>query len=89
MPLLIDDNIFLVMLKLRIMRALRINSTANTVNLTCRFYDNGGFCATHVIDDEVCGFMLMEARAHIVIVYVDAEQIIQTDVVGPSTQVYM
>ncbi|KAL0914176.1 hypothetical protein M5K25_017686 [Dendrobium thyrsiflorum] len=88
-PLLVDVDISLAMLKQRIMRALRINSTTNTVNLTCRFRDNGGYCATHVTDDEICEFMLLEGRTQIIIVYVEVEEILYADVGGPSTEVDM
>ncbi|KAL0917751.1 hypothetical protein M5K25_012837 [Dendrobium thyrsiflorum] len=88
-PLLVADILSLEMLKVRIMHALRINPASNNINLTCRFRDNGGYCATHVVDDEVCEFMLMEARAHTVVVYVEVEQITQTDVAGPSNDAYM
>ncbi|KAL0922969.1 hypothetical protein M5K25_007004 [Dendrobium thyrsiflorum] len=88
-PLLVADILSLEMLKVRIMHALRINPTSNNINLTCRFRDNGGYYATHVVDDEVCEFMLMEARAHTVVVYVEVEQITQTDVAGPSNDAYM
>ncbi|KAL0915333.1 hypothetical protein M5K25_015745 [Dendrobium thyrsiflorum] len=62
---------------------------SNNINLTCHFRDNVGYCATHVVDDEVCEFMLMEARAHTVVVYVEVEQRTQTDVAGPSNDAYI
>ncbi|PKU72841.1 hypothetical protein MA16_Dca013635 [Dendrobium catenatum] len=63
------------MIKRRIMRVLRINSTTTTINLTCRLRNNGGFCAIHVTDDKVCEYMLMEARSQDVVIYVEVEQI--------------
>ncbi|KAI0488319.1 hypothetical protein KFK09_006713 [Dendrobium nobile] len=86
-PIIVDYDISLTMLKERIMRALRINPTTTTVSLTCRLRSNGGHCATQVTDDEVCEFMLLEARVDPVIVYVEAEQINYGDVAGPSTEV--
>ncbi|KAI0520548.1 hypothetical protein KFK09_008024 [Dendrobium nobile] len=86
-PIIVDYDISLTMLKDRVMSALRINRTTNTVSLTCRLRSNGGNCATHVTDDEVCEFMLLEARNDPVIVYVETEQINFGDVAGPSTGV--
>ncbi|PKU82156.1 hypothetical protein MA16_Dca004174 [Dendrobium catenatum] len=77
------------MLKRRIMRALRINYTTTTINLTCRLRNNGGFCAIHVTDDEVCEYMLMEARSQAVVVYVEIEQISPIEVAAPTVQAYM
>ncbi|KAI0503807.1 hypothetical protein KFK09_014750 [Dendrobium nobile] len=87
--LLIDGIITLEMLKLRIMRALRINPTTNTITLTCRIRDNGGFSATNVFDDEICEYMLMEARTHTVVVYVEVEQISGSQADVPSAQAYV
>ncbi|KAL0905735.1 hypothetical protein M5K25_024173 [Dendrobium thyrsiflorum] len=95
-PLLVEDIIPLAQLKLRIISALRFNSLIQTVNLVCRIRNNGGYVATHVVDDEVCTYMLLEARRRTVTVYVEAEDILPIeaigittyDVGGPSTQVY-
>ncbi|PKU73212.1 hypothetical protein MA16_Dca023688 [Dendrobium catenatum] len=76
------------MIKRRIMRALRINSTT-TINLTCRLRNNGGFCAIHVTDDEVCEYMLMEARTQAVVVYVEVEKISPIEVAAPPVEAYM
>ncbi|PKU71208.1 hypothetical protein MA16_Dca007204 [Dendrobium catenatum] len=77
------------MIKQKIMRALRINSTSTTINLTCRLRDNGGFCAIHDTDDEVCEYMLMEARTQTVVVYVEVEQITPIDAVVPPAEAYI
>ncbi|PKU74988.1 hypothetical protein MA16_Dca020199 [Dendrobium catenatum] len=71
------------------MHALRINSTTITINLTCRLRNNGGFCAIHVPDDEVCEYMLMEARTQAVVVYVEDEQISPIEVAAPPVEAYM
>ncbi|KAL0922300.1 hypothetical protein M5K25_006273 [Dendrobium thyrsiflorum] len=64
------------------------------VHLVCRIRNNEGYAATHVIDDEVCTYMLLEARRRTVTVYVEAEDVLPIeaigittyDVGGPSTQ---
>ncbi|KAI0516186.1 hypothetical protein KFK09_008858 [Dendrobium nobile] len=71
------------------MRALRINPTTNTITLTCRIRDNGGFSATNVFDDEICEYMLMEARTHTVVVYVEVEQISGGQADVPSAQAFV
>ncbi|PKU76980.1 hypothetical protein MA16_Dca001586 [Dendrobium catenatum] len=77
------------MIKRRIMRALRINSATSTINLTCRLRNNGGFCAIHVTDDEVCEYMLMEARTQSVVVYVEVEQISPIHFDAPPVEAFM
>ncbi|PKU63582.1 hypothetical protein MA16_Dca016723 [Dendrobium catenatum] len=77
------------MIKQRIMRALRINSTTSTINLTCRLRNNGGFCAIHVTDDEICEYMLMEGRTQSVVVYVEVEEISPIHYDAPQVESFM
>ncbi|KAI0507343.1 hypothetical protein KFK09_013465 [Dendrobium nobile] len=86
-PIIVDHDISLTMLKERVMGVLRINPSTTTVSLTCRLRHNGGHCATPVNDEEVCEFMLLEARIDPVVVYVEAKPNNHGDVAGPSTEI--
>ncbi|KAI0497022.1 hypothetical protein KFK09_023350 [Dendrobium nobile] len=86
-PIIVDHDISLAMLKERVMGVLRINPSTTTVSLTCRLRHNGGHCATPVNDEEVCEFMLLEARIDPVVVYVEAKPNNHGDVAGPSTEI--
>ncbi|KAI0492021.1 hypothetical protein KFK09_026286 [Dendrobium nobile] len=86
-PIIVDHDISLAMLKERVMGVLRINSSTTTVSLTCRLRHNGGYYATPVNNEEVCDFMLLEARIDPIVVYVEAEPINHGDVAGPSTEI--
>ncbi|KAL0925473.1 hypothetical protein M5K25_003804 [Dendrobium thyrsiflorum] len=74
-PLQINNMITLEELKLRIIRALHRDCTGYTVYLACRLRNNGGHTVVRITDDEVCTFILVEARRRTVIVYVEFEEL--------------
>ncbi|KAL0926401.1 hypothetical protein M5K25_002631 [Dendrobium thyrsiflorum] len=88
-PIIIEDIIPLVQQKLRIIHALQYNSPTQTINIVCRICNNGKYATTHVIDDEVCEYMLLEARRRTITVYVEAEEVLPRELTETSTTTFI
>ncbi|KAI0531183.1 hypothetical protein KFK09_000736 [Dendrobium nobile] len=74
-PLQVYINTKLEQLKLRVLKALKIDASRYTINIVCRFPVGNDFIATHVDDDEVCDIVISHAIGVCLILYVEVEEI--------------
>ncbi|PKU69411.1 uncharacterized protein LOC110105575 [Dendrobium catenatum] len=74
-PLQVSINTKLEQLKLRVLKALKVDASRYTINIVCRFPVGNDFIATHVDDDEVCDIVISHAIGVCLILYVEVEEI--------------
>ncbi|PKU67623.1 hypothetical protein MA16_Dca025980 [Dendrobium catenatum] len=86
----VPRNINLEQLKLRILRALKYDSTKFSMNLVCRVPVGNEFVASHVEDDDVCEVLLCQTETKFLIMYVDVEEknISEDSIEPPNSERY-
>ncbi|KAH0470388.1 hypothetical protein IEQ34_000111 [Dendrobium chrysotoxum] len=73
-PLQVSINTNLEKLKLRVLKAMKIDASRHTVNIVCRFPVGNDFIATNVDDDEVCDVVISHATGVCLILYAEVEE---------------